>query len=308
MADHKREGPATCLTYLGIEIDTMAGQLRLPHEKLQRLQDQLEEWGDKKVCTRRELESLIGTLNHACKVVRSGRSFLRRMLDLLHGVSTHPSRPHPIRLNREFRSDLMWWRAFVESWNGISFLSPPPHLRQLQMASDASGSWGCGVWHAHSWFQLQWDEWSAPLPIMVKELLPIVLAVVVWGPRWGNHRVICLCDNQAVVACLHSRTSRVAHMLRTLAFIEAKFAFCLTPQYIDTNANHLADDLSRNLLSSFLSKVPMADRRATQLPAHLLELLLDTSLDWASQHWRQLFSATLGTDSLPPLDAHITRP
>ena len=113
------------------------------------------------------------------------------MLDLLHGVSTHPSRPHPIRLNREFRSDLMWWRAFVESWNGISFLSPPPRLRQLQMASDASGSWGCGAWHAHSWFQLQWDERSAPLPIMVKELLPIVLAVVVWGLRWGNHRVIC---------------------------------------------------------------------------------------------------------------------
>ena len=69
MADHKRDGPATCLTYLGIEIDTMAGQLCLPHEKLQRLQDQLEEWGDKKVCTRWELESLIGTLNHACKVV-----------------------------------------------------------------------------------------------------------------------------------------------------------------------------------------------------------------------------------------------
>ena len=34
-------------------------------------------------------------------------------------------RLHPIRLNRAFRSDLMWWRTFVEDWNGISFLPPP---------------------------------------------------------------------------------------------------------------------------------------------------------------------------------------
>ena len=113
IAAHKREGPATCLTFLGIEVDTMASQLRLPRDKLLRLQAQLAEWGDRRVCERRDLESLIGTLNHACKVVRSGRSFLRRMLDLLHGVLSHSTRSHPIRLNREFRSDLMWWRMFV---------------------------------------------------------------------------------------------------------------------------------------------------------------------------------------------------
>ena len=60
----------------------------------------------------RQLESLIGTLNHACKVVRCGRSFLRRMLDLLHGVPAPPMRPCLIRLNRAFRSDLMWWHTF----------------------------------------------------------------------------------------------------------------------------------------------------------------------------------------------------
>ena len=76
MVAHKREGPTTRLTYLGIEVDTVAGQLRLPSEKLHRLQTLLREWGDRKVCTCWELESLIGTLNHACKVVQCGRSFL----------------------------------------------------------------------------------------------------------------------------------------------------------------------------------------------------------------------------------------
>ena len=311
IADHKRDGPTTCLTYLGIEVDTVASQLRLPQEKLHRLQALLAEWGDRKVCGRRELESLIGTLNHACKVVRSGRSFLRRMLDLLHAVPSHPTRPHPIRLNRDFRSDLMWWHTFVASWNGVSFLLPPPYLPCLHMTSDASGSWGCGAWHGHSWFQLQWDGRSGHLPIMLKELLPIVLACSAWGPKWGSRQVICHCDNQAVVACLRSRTSRVSHvmhMLRTLAFIEARYTFSLAPRYIDTKSNHLADDLSRNRLSSFLSKVPQADPRATPLPLPLLDLLLDQTLDWASPRWLQLFSATSGTGSPHRPDARTTQP
>ena len=113
LAEHKREGPTSRITFLGIEIDTIAGKLRLLADKLQRLQALLQDWGDRKVCSRRELESLVGLLNHACKVVRPGRTFLRRMFDLLHAIPMHRLRAHPIRLNREFRSDLAWWRTFV---------------------------------------------------------------------------------------------------------------------------------------------------------------------------------------------------
>ena len=96
------------------------------------------------------------------------------MLDLLHRGPLYVTQPHPICLNQAFRSDLMWWRTFVEDWNGISFLPPPNHLPQLQMASDASGSWGCGGWHGPNWFQLQWDTRSA-------DLLSVVMAAFIWG-------------------------------------------------------------------------------------------------------------------------------
>ena len=42
MADHKRDGTATCLIVLGIETDTIAGQLCLPRDKLDRLQSLLQ--------------------------------------------------------------------------------------------------------------------------------------------------------------------------------------------------------------------------------------------------------------------------
>ena len=99
IADNKRDGPTTCLTFLSIEVDTLAGQLRLPADKLQRVRVLLRQWGARRTCTRKELESLIGLLNHACKVVRAGRSFLRRMIDLLHSVNRPPNPPVPIRLN-----------------------------------------------------------------------------------------------------------------------------------------------------------------------------------------------------------------
>ena len=106
-------------------MDTVSAQLRLPADKLQHLQLLLQEWSDRKTCERRDLESLIGLLHHASKVVRSGRSFLQRMLDLLHGMPMHPLRPHPIQLNQEFRSDLSWWRLFAAAWNGTSYLPFP---------------------------------------------------------------------------------------------------------------------------------------------------------------------------------------
>ena len=43
VAAHKRVGPATCLTYLGIKIDTVLFQLRLPQNKLLHLWDLLTE-------------------------------------------------------------------------------------------------------------------------------------------------------------------------------------------------------------------------------------------------------------------------
>lgn len=76
IADHKRDGPTTCITFLGIEIDKVQGQLHSPQEKLYHLLTTLCSWRNRRACTRKELESLIGHLNYACKVVQLVRSFL----------------------------------------------------------------------------------------------------------------------------------------------------------------------------------------------------------------------------------------
>ena len=65
LASEKCEGPQTCLEYLGFELDTIKGEIRLTEEKLQRLETLLQSWEGKKSCTKHKLDSLIGQLQHA---------------------------------------------------------------------------------------------------------------------------------------------------------------------------------------------------------------------------------------------------
>jgi len=92
------------ITLLGNITDTLRGELRLPEDKLQRQLRTVTKWEKCKVCTCRKLESPIGDLQHAARVIKPGRSFLGQVISLL---SVAKQRHDHIRLNAEFRSDMM---------------------------------------------------------------------------------------------------------------------------------------------------------------------------------------------------------
>ena len=122
LALEKLEGPSQCLTFLGIVLDTQHMEARLPPDKLSCIRSQLSAWLPQKKATKWEVLSLVGLLQHACKVVRPGRSFMSRMYSTATKLK-HLS--HFTRLNKNFRSDLYWWHTFVTTWNGTSLLHTP---------------------------------------------------------------------------------------------------------------------------------------------------------------------------------------
>lgn len=108
----------------------------------------------RKSSKKRELLSLIGVLSYACKAVRLGTAFLRRLIELSTPVK-HPD--HYVRLNLEARSDIEWWFQFANAWNGIAMMTAiNVQMPQVELTSDASGGWGCGTLIGHCWFQLEW--------------------------------------------------------------------------------------------------------------------------------------------------------
>ena len=224
--------------------------------------------------------SIIGQLQHACSMVKPGRSFLRRMIDLSRGVrELH----YKVCLNAGFRSDLKWWSCFLPVWNGKELMSSvtrsgPP----VVITSDASGSWGCGAFTSTGeWFQLKLPETWSDIHITVKELLPIVLGVAVWGRAWRGYKVTCLCDNTAVVAIVNSgrsRMDRVMHLMRSLTFFLARWGVSLSCTYLPGVDNGAADALSRNNVSEAGTDRPQGAHSAARAPA-VVPVARDSRLD-----------------------------
>ena len=209
---NKIDGPTTQLSFLGIEMDTLSFQLRLPVAKLSALKSLIAQWQTKRRCSKRDLQSLLGHLNHAASVIGPGRTVLRGLIDLLPSMAAPH---HRVRLNAQARADIQWWGIFMEHWNGVSFLpaSVPTHY----FYSDASVSWGCGAVWAPVWFQLQWPADWMEMNIAVKELISIVAATALWG------------------------------LLRCLFFFTAHFRCSVSAEHIKGSQNVIADAISRNL-------------------------------------------------------------
>ena len=135
----KSESPTPVIGFLGIKQDSEDMEIRLPAEKLKRLFQTLSEWRGKKACRKRELLSIIGSLSH-CKVIRPGRTFLHRLIDLSTKVN---DLDHFVRLNQTARSDLEWRFYFAKQWNGRAMIyRRQKDYCQGTMVSDASGGWG----------------------------------------------------------------------------------------------------------------------------------------------------------------------
>ena len=93
-----------------------------PLDKLARTTVTVFEWRGRKAATKKQLQSLIGTLSHAATVVIPGRTFMRRMIDTM---KLPKCQHHIVRLNQDFQLDVQWWACFLPGWNGKSILPPP---------------------------------------------------------------------------------------------------------------------------------------------------------------------------------------
>ena len=134
------------MRFLGIKIDSVKMELRLPEDKLEKLRKMLKSFLRHRKATKGELESLAGLLAHCCKVIHGGRTFSRRVYDLVASVR---KRDHKVRLNKDFRLDLKWWLEFASSFNGRASIIPAREP-VLSVYSDAS-LFGFGATHEGDW-------------------------------------------------------------------------------------------------------------------------------------------------------------
>lgn len=275
IAPDKLEGPAHLLTFLGILLDTLLMQLRLPEEKLIALMELLQQWRtiSRKV-TKRKLLSLIGKLSFAAKVVPAGRLFLRRLIDL----STKAKKlHHRISLTACARADIQWWLDFLPGWNGVSLMLQPnwDPATDFNLFTDASGTIGYGAYFQGAWIAGTWEDLHLRHSIQWKELFAILAATATWGDQWSGKKIRFNCDNQAVVNAWQSKAPKnhnLANLFRKLFLLAAKNNFNVSITHIPGLSNDIADALSRQQMQRFRELVPEAEKEPTAIPVWLTEL------------------------------------
>ncbi|XP_053112584.1 uncharacterized protein LOC128327611 isoform X5 [Hemicordylus capensis] len=277
LAQDKTEGPVTCLSFLGIELDTIAGCSRLPQAKLFVLLDMVRSLGRARKVSLRELQVVLGHLNFACKVVAPGRAFLRRLCDLTVGVRAPH---HRVRITEGVRADLALWEAFLTDFNGVAFWRQDRLLEtDLQVHSDAAGGIGFGVCFRGRWCSARWPmEWvrrGIARDLTFLELFPIVVAVHIWSAEFANSSVLFWCDNLAVVQIVNTQTSqspRVMGLVRALVLQCLRANILFRSRHVPGIRNDIADALSRFQLNRFRELAPEAALLPEPMPAFLWEL------------------------------------
>ena len=113
----KTIGHTRVLEYLGIILDTVIMQARLPEETIVGITGFTQTILNKRSCTRKELEQLLGLLNFASRVILPGRAFVAYLYRLMSFVK---EAYHYVHLNKECKTDLQMLLELLTHWNGIN--------------------------------------------------------------------------------------------------------------------------------------------------------------------------------------------
>ncbi|KAM3924714.1 uncharacterized protein RB166_008052 [Leptodactylus fuscus] len=252
-------------------------ECRLPEDKLVQLRREVQGACGRKKLRLQELQSLLGKLNFACRILAMGRVFCRRLAAATGGVRAPH---HYVRLGRELRGDLKVWDRFLASYNGRSLmLEAAVTAGDLNLFTDASGSMGFGAfwdgrWCVGSWPE-EWKErgWCKNLALL--ELFPIVVALSIWGEGFRNKKVKLFCDNMGVVQAINGLSASsppVVCLLQHLVLLCLSLNAWVVAEHVPGVDNCIADALSRLQWDRFRELAPQAQEIGDPWPEALWEL------------------------------------
>lgn len=265
----KCTSPSKFTRFLGVDFDSSSMVLRLPEEKLRALHSELWFFKGRARATRHQIQRLCGLVAHAAKLVRGGRTFSRRLIDRLKGLTDN----RRIRLGVEFQNDINWWLEFSTIFNGISQIVHAD-TDQIWFYTDASLT-GYGWWCGSYWQAGLFDSMESPFPVQninldsshghwvnfslnqfqqhdininLLELIPIYLALVRLSLNCVNRHFICVTDNTQVRTMVNkgvSSNQSCMYLLRKIFWTCVQINSYVTARHICGMQNVCADMLSR---------------------------------------------------------------
>lgn len=248
----------TIVSVFGIEIDTNLFVARIPTDKLQRARESTGLALSKESLTLHEAQSLTGFLSFCAQVVRLGWVFMRKLWDFIASYPAGSSRFAKRRIPVYVRADLQWWNELLPMYNGIHFFDTKER-KTVQLYTDASLQGLGGFYYENNnrfWSQvtsaiLQNNAFAVPIisvtHINIHELEAILLAMETWAKDWSQAELIMYTDSTTAFDGLthHTLRGEANSPLRRILLLAAEYDIKITPRWIPSQQNGLADALSR---------------------------------------------------------------
>lgn len=237
-------GPSQCVEFLGVMIDTSTCTVSLSDQKLGNLYEKLQSFQVKRRATKRQLQSLAGSLNWACQVICGGRFFLRRILDSINKLK-HAS--HKCKLSVEFMKDIQWWLKYLYSFNGSVYYR---EVRKVVIHTDACNE-GAGMFVNGQWRYVNWKRdipQAENLHINNKEVLAAVVSVKHWAETIRGCDVTIITDSTVAKAVINKgrcKSSYIMGWLRHMFWITMKFNLKVRAIHWPGCLNQMPDAISR---------------------------------------------------------------
>ncbi|XP_069595134.1 uncharacterized protein [Ranitomeya imitator] len=254
LSPEKTIGPVPVITFLGIEIDSVAMEFRLPKEKIDKLLDLISGCISVGKVTLTQMQSLLGSLNFACRVMPAGRIFSRRLMIATRGVK---QRHHRIRITAHLRSDLNTWKLFLSDYNGRTcFQETECSNVDMDLFFAASSNTGFRVRFGNKLCASSWPafwvsrEWNVEATLI--ELVPVAVAMDILGPQLANKRIRLHLQSIGGAHAINYLASPSPQVLDLIRFIVLK---CLTFNvWLKANALTVSNESVSGVLTGFYSQ------------------------------------------------------
>ena len=239
--------PTQRLEHLGLDVDTADGLFRVPPAKLSGLMQQAGALLAHSAARRRlvSVRTLAGFVGYAQSVelaCPAARFYLRSLHDVM---ATRASWDGEVRLSKQARRDLRWWRHIGRADVSRAIWRSPT---DRTLHTDASRlAWG-GVLDGTVPAQGMWTGRDRGRHINYLELMAVYLSLQRFAGELQGASVLLWEDNQTIVQVLTNRTTRsheLMHLLRKVWRVIDGAGIQLSVRWIASKDNALADALSR---------------------------------------------------------------
>lgn len=243
--------PDTSMVVLGILFNTVTMTMSLTPQKMDEIIQELKKWKNKQKCSLRQMQSLIGKLNFAAGVVRSGRVYMSRLINTLRQRKSNSNTS--IVLTEDNLNDVKWWLEHIDMRNGVpmeSLMTRKKWENQgFDWSSDSSGT-GMGGWSGNSglFYHCAIPPKFRGLDINSLECFALLLCVRKWNAQCQGKRIIINCDNMTTVSVINSGAAKCPFLqacLREIHHICALNSTEIRAKWVGTEQNSIADVLSR---------------------------------------------------------------